>query len=363
MMWSSSCCSVLMSVILSSPPVPLSLRRGGTPNRTAPQVHEAPGRPDHGVETIRSTSRVLLHLHRRRRCRTQYAHARRQMARAGTACRAQPRYGAAWAGRWNNESFGPRPFRIVIREAASIKLMNRYGAGQAEDSRSSPYRSSHGEIEQRGPPQAVERCPVAAQRLDILEQRLVLFGLGNVKVVDRNSADHVAIVRHLESLRGDAVRLRDEQNVTAGPGPLRRGAAGRARGPAGGGRRGGGGAPPDRLRRPAPPPAGAPPPPGHSHAAPVAPTRGPCGSGATRARSAAGRSPRSCRPRTARCSGGTACRSPQRSSRRFRARRERRTHRRTAWQFAAPRPPSPRGTLVRPARRAPHPPDRSTRRC
>src|SRR5437016_1399262 len=222
MMWSSSCCSVLMSVILSSPPVPLSLRRGGTPNRTAPQVHEAPGRPDHGVETIRSTSRVLLHLHRRRRCRTQYAHARRQMARAGTACRAQPRYGAAWAGRWNNESFGPRPFRIVIREAAAMKLMNRYGAGQAEDPRASPYRSSNGEIEQRGPPQAVERCPVAAQRLDILEQRLVLFGLGNVKVVDRNSADHVAIVRHLESLRGDAVRLRDEQHVTAGPGPAPR---------------------------------------------------------------------------------------------------------------------------------------------
>src|SRR5438046_4871498 len=250
MMWSSSCCSVLMSVIPASPPVPLSLRRGGTPNRTAPQVHEAPGRPDHGVETIRSTSRVLLHLHRRRRCRTQYAHARRQMARAGTACRAQPRYGAAWAGRWNNESFGPRPFRIVIREAASIKLMNRYGAGQAEDSRSSPYRPSHGEIEQRGPPQAVERCPVAAQRLDILEQRLVLFGLGNVKVVDRNSADHVAIVRHLESLRGDAVRLRDEQHVTAGRAPVWRGGAAAAGGPAPGGAREGRGRAP-RAPRPA----------------------------------------------------------------------------------------------------------------
>src|SRR5438046_6988562 len=260
MMWSSSCCSVLMSVIPASPPVPLSLRRGGTPNRTAPQVHEAPGRPDHGVETIRSTSRVLLHLHRRRRCRTQYAHARRQMARAGTACRAQPRYGAAWAGRWNNESFGPRPFRIVIREAASIKLMNRYGAGQAEDSRSSPYRPSHGEIEQRGPPQAVERCPVAAQRLDILEQRLVLFGLGNVKVVDRNSADHVAIVRHLESLRGDAVRLRDEQHVTAGMRPFVRGGGGGVGGLARGGGRGGGGAARARLGPPPPPPVGPPPP-------------------------------------------------------------------------------------------------------
>src|SRR5437667_10315342 len=124
MMWSSSCCCVLMSVILES-----------CVTERPPRSHEAPGRPDHGANSIRSTSRVLLHLHRRRRCRTQYAHARRQSARTGTAGPAPPRGGAALAYRWIDESFHSETISHVIREAAAVKLTKRDGAGQAEDSR------------------------------------------------------------------------------------------------------------------------------------------------------------------------------------------------------------------------------------
>src|SRR4051812_29959508 len=105
MIWSSSC-SVLMSVILVS-----------YVTERPPRSHEAPGRPDHGANSIRSTSRVLLHHHRRRRCRTQYAHAHRRMARAGTTCLTATRGDAALAERWIDESFQSETLSCVIPEA------------------------------------------------------------------------------------------------------------------------------------------------------------------------------------------------------------------------------------------------------
>src|SRR2546427_9792312 len=92
-----------------------------------------------------------------------------------------------------------------------------YVTGQAEDSRSPPNRPSRSEIEQRGTAQAIERRPVSAQPPDVFDQRLVLLGLGDVQVVDRNAADNVPIVRHFQPLGGDAVRLRHEQRGAAGP--------------------------------------------------------------------------------------------------------------------------------------------------
>src|SRR5256712_12190969 len=90
-----------------------------------------------------------------------------------------------------------------------------YVTGQAEDSRSPPNRPSRSEIEERGTAQAIERRPVSAQPPDVFDQRLVLLGLRDVQVVDRNAADHVAIVGHLKPLGGDAVRLRHEQRGAA----------------------------------------------------------------------------------------------------------------------------------------------------
>src|SRR3989442_7925673 len=91
-----------------------------------------------------------------------------------------------------------------------------YVTGQAEDSRSPPNRPSRSEIEERGTAQAIKRRPISAQRPDVFDQRLVLLGLGDVQVVDRNAADNVPIVRHVEPLGGDAVRLRHEQRGAAG---------------------------------------------------------------------------------------------------------------------------------------------------
>src|SRR6185295_3819250 len=58
---------------------------------------------------------------------------------------------------------------------------------------SPPNGPSRSEIEQRGAAQPVHRRPVAAQPLDVLEHRLVLFSLRDVQVVDGNAANHVAI--------------------------------------------------------------------------------------------------------------------------------------------------------------------------
>src|SRR3989442_4489750 len=90
-----------------------------------------------------------------------------------------------------------------------------YVTGQAEDSRSPPNRPSRSEIEERGTAQAVERRPVSAQPPDVFDQRLVLLGLREVQVVDRDAADHVAIVRHLKPLCGVAVRLSPEERRAA----------------------------------------------------------------------------------------------------------------------------------------------------
>src|SRR5256885_7377230 len=125
-----------------------------------------------------------------------------------------------------------------------------YVTGQAEDSRSPPNRPSRSEIEQRGTAQAIERRPVSAQPPDVFDQRLVLLGLGDVQVVDRNAADNVPIVRHFEPLGGDAVRLRHEQRGAAGPAGGEGGENSGVRNLGGRSVRGGGGGP---RGRPGPP--------------------------------------------------------------------------------------------------------------
>src|SRR2546426_11264373 len=55
------------------------------------------------------------------------------MARAGTACRAPPRCGAALARRWSNESFRSRP-QCCDSEGCFDQTKTTYGAGQGEDS-------------------------------------------------------------------------------------------------------------------------------------------------------------------------------------------------------------------------------------
>src|SRR5437016_10058845 len=100
-----------------------------------------------------------------------------------------------------------------------------------------PNRPSRSEIEERGTAKAIERRPVSPQPPDVFDQRLVLLGLGDVQVVDRDAADHVAIVRHLEPFGGDAVRLRHEQRGAAGLCECERGEAGVVRELVQGGRR------------------------------------------------------------------------------------------------------------------------------
>src|SRR6266576_6675949 len=80
----------------------------------------------------------------------------------------------------------------------------------------SPDGASGGEVEERRPPQPVMRHPVSAQRQDVLEHRLVFLVLSDVQVVDRDTADHVPVVGHLEPFGGYAVGLCDQKDIAAG---------------------------------------------------------------------------------------------------------------------------------------------------
>src|SRR5256885_16653701 len=71
------------------------------------------------------------------------------------------------------------------------------------------------EVEQRDPAQPVMGLPIAAQSLHETREGLVLLGLCDVQIVDRDPPDDVPVVGHLESLLAHGVGFGQQGYVAA----------------------------------------------------------------------------------------------------------------------------------------------------
>src|SRR5207253_6961330 len=79
----------------------------------------------------------------------------------------------------------------------------------------SPAYLAGREGEQRDPAQPVMGLPIAAQPLHETREGLVLLGLCDVQIVDRDPPDDVPVVGHLESLLAHGVGFGQQGYVAA----------------------------------------------------------------------------------------------------------------------------------------------------
>src|SRR2546430_15781275 len=105
------------------------------------------------------------------------------------------------------ESFG-----FGSGDAAEPNYEERRGLSKGA---TSPDYLTGREVEQRDPAQPVMGLPIAAQPLHETREGLVLLGLCDVQIVDRDPPDDVPVVGHLESLLAHGVGFGQQGYVAA----------------------------------------------------------------------------------------------------------------------------------------------------